>query len=199
MKRRGVAAVLGAGPHGQEIRSLLERAGHVVTMYDDTLKIRTVFTQPFVEMGTRPCSWATEPYLIGAVWPLVRRQIASKACGAVMHQDGSVTFPGAIVSPNARRGIHTHVLHNAVVSHGCKLGDFVTVCSGAVLCGEVTVEDDVFIGANATVIHGGITIGKGAVIGAGAVVTKDVPAGETVYGNPARPASYSGEPIGGLR
>jgi acetyltransferase-like isoleucine patch superfamily enzyme len=36
------------------------------------------------------------------------------------------------------------------------------------------------------VIMGGITIGEGAVIGAGAVVTKDIPPGVVVVGNPAR-------------
>jgi len=36
------------------------------------------------------------------------------------------------------------------------------------------------------VLLGGITIGEGAVVGAGAVVTKDVPAGVVVAGNPAR-------------
>jgi acetyltransferase-like isoleucine patch superfamily enzyme len=40
------------------------------------------------------------------------------------------------------------------------------------------------IGTNATIL-GGITIGEGANIGAGAVVTRDVPAGATVAGNPA--------------
>jgi len=41
------------------------------------------------------------------------------------------------------------------------------------------------IGSNATIL-GGITIGEGAIVGAGAVVTKDVPSGVTVAGNPAR-------------
>lgn len=41
------------------------------------------------------------------------------------------------------------------------------------------------IGSNATLLCG-ITIGEGAVVGAGAVVTRDVPDGATVAGNPAR-------------
>jgi len=41
------------------------------------------------------------------------------------------------------------------------------------------------IGTNATVL-GGVTVGERAIVGAGAVVTRDVPAGATVAGNPAR-------------
>lgn len=50
----------------------------------------------------------------------------------------------------------------------------------------ITIEDDVWIAANVSVLDG-VTIGKGAVIGAGSVVTKDIPAGYLAFGNPARP------------
>ena len=41
------------------------------------------------------------------------------------------------------------------------------------------------IGSNATILCG-VEVGAGAIVGAGAVVTKDVPAGAVVAGNPAR-------------
>jgi acetyltransferase-like isoleucine patch superfamily enzyme len=40
----------------------------------------------------------------------------------------------------------------------------------------------------------GITIGEGALIGAGSVVTKDVPPGAVVAGNPARVLKKRGAP-----
>ncbi|WP_280923983.1 acyltransferase [Aridibaculum aurantiacum] len=48
----------------------------------------------------------------------------------------------------------------------------------------VLIEDDVWIGYNATILKG-VTIGKGAIIEPGSVVSKDVPAGAVVSGNPA--------------
>lgn len=51
----------------------------------------------------------------------------------------------------------------------------------------VAIGANVWIGGGAIILPG-VTIGKDAVIGAGSVVTRDVPAGATVMGNPARPA-----------
>lgn len=49
----------------------------------------------------------------------------------------------------------------------------------------VTVENDVWIGAQAVILPG-VTVGEGAVIAAGAIVTKSVPPFAIVAGTPAR-------------
>lgn len=51
--------------------------------------------------------------------------------------------------------------------------------------GGVALEDDVWLGANVTVL-GGVRVGSGSVVGAGAVVTRDLPARSIAVGTPAR-------------
>lgn len=51
--------------------------------------------------------------------------------------------------------------------------------------GKIVVEDNVYIGTGAQIMPG-VTIGAGALIAAGSIVTKSVPKGMVVAGNPAR-------------
>lgn len=56
----------------------------------------------------------------------------------------------------------------------------------------ITINDDAWIGFNATILRG-VTIGRGAIVGACSVVTADVPDFGIVIGNPARIIGYANE------
>ena len=51
--------------------------------------------------------------------------------------------------------------------------------------GDITIEDDVWIGTNVTILAG-VTIGRGSVIGAGSVITKSIPPYSIAAGNPCK-------------
>lgn len=61
-----------------------------------------------------------------------------------------------------------------------------------ILLAKIIIEDDVFIGANCTVLSG-VTIGKGSFIGAGAVVTKNITPYSIAVGVPAKVIKKRGE------
>lgn len=52
--------------------------------------------------------------------------------------------------------------------------------------GKIIIHDNVFIGANVTILPN-IEIGEGAIVGAGSVVTKNIPSNMVFAGNPAKP------------
>ena len=103
---------------------------------------------------------------------------------------GSVFCPNTMVTSNAKIGKFFQCNIYAYVAHDCVIGDFVTFAPGVRCNGRVHIDDYAYIGTNAIIREGTsekpLRIGKGAVVGMGAVVTKDVPAGATVVGNPAR-------------
>jgi sugar O-acyltransferase (sialic acid O-acetyltransferase NeuD family) len=104
---------------------------------------------------------------------------------------GSVAQSGVTVSAQARVGEFARINTAATLMHDVVAGDFVTIGPGAVVLGNARIGELSYIGANATILPG-IRIGARSIVGAGAVVTKDVPDGITVAGNPARALSPKG-------
>jgi len=78
---------------------------------------------------------------------------------------------------------------------GCVLNMRVTVLAHFRESAGVTIEQDAFIGAGALILPN-VVIGRGAVVAAGSVVTRTVPAGVMVQGNPAVPVAKCGIPLG---
>ncbi|HTU70574.1 MAG TPA: NeuD/PglB/VioB family sugar acetyltransferase [Candidatus Baltobacteraceae bacterium] len=98
---------------------------------------------------------------------------------------GSAILAMAAVCARARIGPACIINTAAGVDHECVLDAGVHIAPGATLAGCVEVGRAAFIGSNATVLPR-IRIGAHAIVGAGSVVTKDVPDGALVMGNPAR-------------
>lgn len=100
--------------------------------------------------------------------------------------DGVILCPGSVVCANNRlgRGVAINVLSS--VDHDACVGDWSQVNCHCDITGAVQIGREVFVGSSVCILPG-LTVGDGAFVGAGSVVLRDVPAGATVFGVPARP------------
>ena len=104
--------------------------------------------------------------------------------------EGSILSDFSTLTADARIGKSFQCNIYSYVAHDCIIGDFVTLAPRVSINGRVEIGDAVYIGTGATILpgtsDGPLRIGASAVIGAHALVTRDVPAGATVIGAPAR-------------
>lgn len=94
--------------------------------------------------------------------------------------DGIQVLAQSYISSESVIGFGTLINAAAVISHDGKLGKCVNLSPGALLAGQVTVEDFAQIGMGATV-NLGVTIGTRARVGNSATVKADVSADGRVY------------------
>ncbi len=108
----------------------------------------------------------------------------------VLFGEGAVLCPFVTLTSNVRIGQHFQANLYSYVEHDCVIGDFVTFAPAVRCNGNVHIENHAYIGTGAVIKQGllgaPLVIGHGAIVGMGAVVTKCVPRGVTVVGNPAR-------------
>jgi len=96
---------------------------------------------------------------------------------------GVQVMAGCVIQADTCIGVGTIINTAAQIDHDGQIGSHVHIAPGAVLSGEVMVEENAHIGPNATLIQGKC-IGRGAIVGAGTTVLRDIPAYHQLTGPP---------------
>ncbi|KPY36697.1 MULTISPECIES: dTDP-4-amino-4,6-dideoxy-D-glucose acetyltransferase VioB [Pseudomonas syringae group] len=98
---------------------------------------------------------------------------------------GTVICPSTVLTVDLRIGAFVTLNIGCLIGHDAEIGDFSTLSGHCDITGGVVLEEGVFMGTHASVLPR-VRIGKQAVVGAGSVAIRNVAAGTTVFGVPAK-------------
>ena len=100
---------------------------------------------------------------------------------------GEGSFIGAysILTTNIKIGSHTILNRGNHIGHDCEIGNYFSAMPGAIVSGNVRINDCVYIGTNSS-IREKISINSSCTIGMNSSVVKDIKVSGTYAGNPIR-------------